>query len=172
MLKCCFTGLRPQKLSFSENSEIYKLILKKLDQILKQLINAYHVNYFISGMALGWDTWCAKEILVLKNEYPEIILECALPCKNQDKYWNISDKISYQEVLSHSDKVTYIQHNFSYNGIMERNRYMVDCSRYVIALWDGQSGGTEKTLRYAIDQNKRIIVLNPIDLKISTKNGK
>lgn len=172
MEKCCFTGLRPQKLSFSENSEIYKLILEKLNRILKKIIIDYHVNYFISGMALGWDTWCAKEILNLKADYPKIILECALPCKNQDKYWNTADRTTYQKVLSLSDQVTYIQNKFSYSGIMERNRYMVDCSTYVISLWDGQSGGTEKTLRYAVDQNKRIIVLNPIDLKISTKNGK
>ena len=60
---CCFTGLRPQKLIFKENSEQYNIIMSKCEKYIIQLINRYDVTNFISGMALGWDIWCAEKVL-------------------------------------------------------------------------------------------------------------
>ena len=81
--KCCFTGLRPQKLNFKENSEQYNIIISKCEKYIIQLIKRYNVTNFISGMALGWDIWCAEEILKLRDRYSNISLECAIPCSEQ-----------------------------------------------------------------------------------------
>lgn len=62
---CCFTGLRPQKLNFKENNEKNSIIMLKCEKYIIQLIERYNVTNFISGMALGWDIWCAEEILKL-----------------------------------------------------------------------------------------------------------
>lgn len=167
--KCCFTGLRPQKLSFIEHSDEYKLVMSRFEIIIKKLINKYNINYFISGMALGWDTWCAKLILELQNDYPAIILECALPCNNQDKYWNTQDKATYRKILSGSQIITYTQKVYSSDCMMKRNRYMIDSCDYVVGLWDGQPGGTASTIKYAISQNKKIIVINPDNLEVRIK---
>ena len=42
-----------------------------------------------------------------------------------------------------------------------RNRYMVDSSDMLFALWNGeQSGGTAYTIKYAMSRNKRIEMLD------------
>jgi len=47
----------------------------------------------------------------------------------------------------------------------QRNRYMVDESRYVIAIWDGSlHGGTYNCYKYAVEKKKATIVINPYTL--------
>ncbi len=165
---CCFTGLRPQKLIFKENSEQYNIIMSKCEKYIIQLINRYDVTNFISGMALGWDIWCAEKVLKIKEKYPKISLECALPCKGQNKYWNESDKIRYAEILGKADSVVYSQEKYTYDCMMKRNMYMIDKSLYVFALWNRQSGGTANTIKYALEKERRIIIINSVTMKIST----
>jgi len=43
-----------------------------------------------------------------------------------------------------------------------RNRYMVMRSDIVLAVWNGQAGGTANTIRYAQRLDKRIYVINPV----------
>ncbi len=163
---CCFTGLRPQKLNFKENSEQYNIIISKCEKYIIQLIKRYNVTNFISGMALGWDSWCAEEILKLRDRYSNISLECAIPCSEQDKYWSESDKRRYAEILSKADKVVRLQEKYTSDCMIKRNRYMVDKSLYVFAFWDKQIGGTANTIQYALNLKRRIIIINPITAEV------
>ena len=43
--------------------------------------------------------------------------------------------------------------------MMKRNRYMVDHADLIIACYDGKSGGTLNTLRYAIGRDIQIVHL-------------
>ncbi len=45
-------------------------------------------------------------------------------------------------------------------GNLFRNRYMVDASTVVVAIWDGHSRGTRYTFNYALAQGKHVIVFN------------
>lgn len=45
--------------------------------------------------------------------------------------------------------------------MLERNRFMINNSSLVIALFDGKNGGTKKTIDYAKEQNINVIVLKP-----------
>lgn len=166
MLNCCFTGLRPQKLNFKENSEKHNIIMSKCEKYIIQLIKWHNVTNFISGMALGWDIWCAEEILKLRDRYSNISLECAVPCSEQDKYWSESDKRRYTEILSRADKVVQLQEKYTSDCMIKRNRYMVDKSLYVFALWDKQNGGTANTIKYALEKERRIIIINPVTAEV------
>jgi len=163
---CCFTGLRPQKLNFKENSEKYNIIISKCEKYIIQLIKRYNVTNFISGMALGWDSWCAEKVLKLKHTYPNISLECAIPCLNQDKYWSELDKHRYAEILSKADNILQLQEKYTPDCMLKRNRYMVDKCLYVLALWDKQNGGTTNTIKYALEKERRIIIINPITMEV------
>ena len=80
---CCFTGHRNQKLPwrFKENDlRCIKMKESARNQIVSAIKRGY--NHFISGMAIGFDMICAEIVLDLKEQYPNIILECALPCHN------------------------------------------------------------------------------------------
>ncbi|MBR7190221.1 MAG: DUF1273 domain-containing protein, partial [Oscillospiraceae bacterium] len=57
------------------------------------------------------------------------------------------------------DRVTVLQEHYSAGCMMRRNRYMVDKADLLIACFDGQSGGTLNTLRYAVRKNVRIVHL-------------
>ncbi len=165
---CCFTGLRPQKLIFKENSEEYNIIMSKCEKYIIQLIKLYNVTNFISSMALGWDILCAEKVLKLKHTYPNILLECAIPCLNQDKYWGELDKHRYAEILSKADNIFQLQEKYTPDCMLKRNMYMVDKCLYVFALWDRQRGGTANTIKYALEKERRIILINPVTMAVST----
>ena len=57
--------------------------------------------------------------------------------------------------------------------MQKRNEYMVDNCDLLIACWSGvKKGGTYNCVKYAIKNNKRIIVINPNDCKIKKYNFK
>jgi len=160
---CCFTGYRPQNLPWKNNEEDIRCLKMKerLNQeILRAIDNGY--NVFISGMALGFDMICAEMVLDLKKKYKSIKLVGAVPCKTQDKFWKEKNKQRYRSVLSQLDDVRCIYDDYIGSECMlERNRFMINNSSLVIALFDGKNGGTKKTIDYAKKQNKNIIIIEP-----------
>lgn len=117
-------------------------------------------------MALGFDIICAETLLGIKKKkrkkYSDIEIIGAIPCKNQDCKWNPKDRKRYRKVLSELDYVhckyeTYIGAKCMY----ERNKYMVDNSSLLIALYDGTKGGTKWTIRYAFIKDLDVIIIKP-----------
>ena len=159
---CCFTGHRPQKLpwGFDEDrngciamKEIVKL------EIQNSILN-YGITHFISGMALGFDMIAAEIVLELKKNYPFITLECALPCKNQQKYWQKEQKQRYEKNLSQADKITYVSDKLYFDGCMQkRNKYMIDNSSMLIALFNGSAGGTKQTVVRAKQKKLNVLII-------------
>ncbi len=158
----CFTGHRPSQLPFvfNKNNLEYQKLESKLTSIILDLIHKGYTN-FISGMALGVDMMCAEIVLSIKKDNPNIKLYCYLPCKNQDKLWSTFDKKQYQNILSHSDGITYATNsNFCTGCLQLRNKMMVNDSQVVVAVYYGKDGGTRETINYATQQNKEIIYIN------------
>lgn len=161
---CCFTGHRPKKLPFKSNETDERCIRLKeiLRNEIKKLIAEKGVNKFISGMAIGTDIICTEIVLDMKKEY-DIVLECAIPCRNQNEKWNKKQKERYSNLIHQADIVTCLQEDYTRGCMQKRNKYMVDNSQYVIAVWDGSKSGTFNTLKYARKLKRNIMV---IDTKI------
>ncbi len=160
-LVACFTGYRSQKLpwGFNEKNERCLQMTKLLE---KEIVNTIKEGYchFISGMAIGFDMIAAEIVLKLKSKY-NIILECAIACKNQEKKWSLQLQTRYQNILKQAD-IIWCGKDYYVDGCMlERNYYMVNQSSKIIALFDGKSGGTKKTLEYAKQQRLQITILKP-----------
>lgn len=158
----CFTGHRCEKLPWGYNEkDIRCLKMKKRvrNEIEFAISNGY--RHFISGMALGFDMICAEIVLELKEIYPYITLECAIPYKGQSNMWSEIYKKRYNNILLQADKVRCIYTHFVRGCMHERNRYMVNNSSMIIALYSGLSGGTKYTLNYALKQGLIQIVINP-----------
>jgi len=158
---CCFTGHRPNKLpwGYKEKGIRFLLLKNKLRKtIIKAIKNGY--KYFISGMALGSDMICAEIVLKLKKKHPNIELECAIPCINQTEKW-LKDSIDrYNYILSKADNVTYVSNKPYFNGCMQkRNKYMIDNSSLLIAVYNGSSGGTKQTIELAKYSKLKICIL-------------
>lgn len=161
---CCFTGHRLQKLPWLEDiysplSQAFRNIIRS--RILQKIDEGY--NYFISGMAQGADMLCADIILDLKHDYPDIKLECALPCEEQTKFWPDIQKQAYSEILAHSDYITVISERYNLACLHMRNQYMVQKSSCIIAIWNGTNGGTKNTIMLASKYGLPIEIINPDD---------
>lgn len=153
--RCCFTGHRPEKLSWPEKEVIAWLeaeILKAIDDGLITLI---------SGMARGVDIWAAEIVLRLRDEGKPIHLICASPFEGFERSWSEDWKSRYNEVMRRADLVKFVCKGYSRACFQIRNEWMVDHSSRVIAVYNGEPGGTLNTIRYARQSGI------PIELKSS-----
>lgn len=159
----CFTGHRPQSIPYlwNETSTQSLKLKENLKRSIIELIENHGVSHFISGMAIGVDMIAAEIVLEIKKKYPEITLECALPCETQANNWTENYRDRYFSIIEMSDKETLLQTHYSRDCMHKRNRYMVDNSDYVIAVWNGLPSGTGKTVLYAKENNKQIIQIKP-----------
>jgi uncharacterized phage-like protein YoqJ len=159
---CCFTGHRPQRLPWGYNESDFRcqqLKIRIRNEVQKAIAEGY--TNFISGMALGTDTYFAEIVLKERERNNAIKLECAVPCKNQAEKWFEKDKRRYADLLSRADKVSILSETYTPTCMNDRNKYMVDKSERVIAVWNGLPSGAANTIRYAKMQNKQIIVIKP-----------
>ncbi len=167
MKTCMFTGHRPQSLPFRFNendprcvelkSHLQKLILLKIKE---------GITHFLSGMALGVDSYAAEIVLELQKEYPEITLDAIIPCANQSCKWNEKQILRYHEILKKCNRKIVLQEDYTADCMEKRNRYMVENSDCVIAVWNGSNSGTGKTVRYAINNKRPVIILDLINYSV------
>ena len=159
----CFTGHRSQKLPwrFHEEDERCKAMKVTLHMEIEKAIKRGYKT-FLCGMALGFDMICAETVIDLKMKYPDIKTVGALPCKTQDSKWFVKDRERYKKLLKQIDCVRCIYDEYIGAGCMlERNRYMVNNSSLMIALYNGLSGGTKSTIDYARKEGLEIIIIKP-----------
>lgn len=155
---CCCTGHRPKGFPFQYgiDTDKHNAYLQTLERKIKFAIIAYGITNFISGMAIGVDMDFAEIILKLRNQYP-IALECAIPCPNQTLKWNDKDNFRYANILTCADKISLISEQYTPDCMLKRNRYMVDNSELIIAVFNGiEKGGTWYTIQYAKNKHKLI----------------
>ena len=168
MKKCAFTGHRSQRLpfGFNESDERCVCLKQKLREEIIRLVDEQDVCHFITGMAIGVDMFAAEIVLELKaNRYPGIRLECAIPFEGQANRWAEKQRDRYFDIASKCDQETLIQRRYSSDCFDKRNRYMVDQADYLIAVWDGRPSGTGKTVQYARQLGKPVIIIDPIRLQ-------
>ena len=149
---CCFTGHRPDKLPWGTDERDTRCVRIK-EEMTRALERAYGLGYrhFISGMARGGDLYFAEAVLELREKYPDVLLECARPCETQSSRWPREEQQRYEGILDRCNYETMVQHVYDRGCMMRRNRYMVDHSSRIIALYDGvPKGGTAQTLAYAL----------------------
>lgn len=154
---CCFTGHR----------NIRKDMLPQLElQVKAAVLQQMQAGAatFISGGALGFDTLAALAVLKMKQNYPNIRLALALPCKGQAKHWNAQQKSQYKYIFYNADEIILVSDEYSAECMLKRNRYMVDRSQSCICYLTGKRGGTAHTVNYAKKQGLTVINLaSPIN---------
>ena len=155
--RCCFTGHRPEKLTCPEN--IVKESLEK--EILKAISDGLSV--FVSGMARGTDIWASEIVLRLRSEGYPIRLICASQYYGFEKSWSDDWQERYNAIFRNADLVRYISPGYSRSCFQKRNEWMVNHSARVIAVYNGQPGGTKNTIDYANKVNVPVIILQNSD---------
>ena len=163
MKVCCFAGHCPQGLPFgyNETDERCKRLKAQLKAEIIKLIEGHGVTCYISGMAMGTDMYAAELVLELKEKYPQITLECAIPCESQAEKWSEPLRDRYFGIIERCDKETLLQTRYTPDCMQKRNEYMVKKSDCVLAVWNGSVSGTEKTVRFARMAGKDVTIINP-----------
>ena len=148
---CCFTGHRPKYYRFGTDESDPECVRIKnfVRERCEYLIAEKGVTHFISGGAVGLDTWAMEAVLDLKNTYGGITLECALPYADMPQHFAVKDRKRYDEIALRLDKITVLNQRYCPGCMQRRNEYMVERSRYVVAVWTGRKSGTGNTVRYA-----------------------
>lgn len=152
-ITCAFTGHRPAALPWGEREEDPRCLeLKK--RLSEAVLRAYNQGFrhFICGMAKGSDFYFCEAVLALRQDRENVVLEAAVPFPGQSQRWNMADRRRYDYLLSRCDLETLIQQSYTPTCMHRRNRYMVDHASRLIAVYNGQPGGsgTLGTLSYAL----------------------
>ena len=159
---CCFTGHRPDKLPWGEDESDPRCL--RLKRAVAQAVEdacASGVRHFITGMARGCDLYFAEAVLELREEGEAITLECARPCETQADSWPEAERARYQSILDRCNFETLVQHHYDRFCMIRRNRYMVDRSGRMIAVYNGlPKGGTFQTLTYALKKGLTTRILD------------
>ena len=160
---CCFTGHRPEKLPWKYD-ETHPDCLR-LKAMLADVLHALYTNgvrHFICGMALGSDMYFGEAVVALRDEHPDVTLEAAIPFDGQDRRWSADLRLRYARLAEECDERTVLSREYTHECMLERNRYMVDRSSILVAVYDGRSGGTRYTIRYAVSKGLGVIQLPPV----------
>jgi uncharacterized phage-like protein YoqJ len=169
---CGFSGYRPAKLPFGNDEKSIACIhLKVLIYIETEAAIKSGYTHFISGFARGTDTYCAEAVVTLRKRYPEITLEAALACESQAERWPETDRDRFFELLAACDRETFVSRNYHKNCYRDRNRYIVDQSRRLIAVYDGKFGGTMVTVNRAREKKSELVLIDPCTFGIERNFG-
>ena len=160
---CCFTGHRPEKLPWGLDEGDPRCIAIKFS-LSREIEGLYHrgFRHFISGMAMGCDLYFAEAALELREKFPDLTVEGAVPCPTQADRWPEEQRRRWQDILARCDLESMVQQHYDRFCMLRRDRYMVDRSAAILAVFDGTSGGTQYTLNYAMDKKLEILLLDPL----------
>lgn len=160
---CACTGHGSLSLPFrfDETDERCIRLKELLQKDIEDLIRENGVTHFISGMALGVDTYFAEIVLELRDEkYPDITLETAIPCETQAERWSESQRDRYYSVISRCDTETLLQTGYTEDCVQRCDRYIVDNCNYFITVCDGRHDNAGSAVRYAEENGKTIVRIN------------
>lgn len=162
---CCFTGHRPGRLPWGWNEDLPAARALKA-RIMREVLRAYTrgFRHFLCGMAQGTDLYFCQAVIDLKRNTSDVSLEAAIPFPGQADHWPPADQERRRTLLLGCDFETVVQHHYSPSCMARRNRYMVDRSALLLAVYDGDPrGGTAGTVAYALTQGLETVILDPAE---------
>ena len=162
-------GHRPKSFPWKYDETAPGCVLLK--EVLAEQIKALTdkgMTDFLSGMAQGVDLWCAQIVLDLRKENPALKLHCVLPCEGQADGWSASAQERYHSILAQANEVIYVGQEHCRDCMLKRNRYLVDHSTILLAVYNGsRRSGTGATVRYAQKKKRELIIVSPISRQIT-----
>ena len=114
------------------------------EQIADAVLLAYQEGYrhFLCGMAQGCDLYFCEAVLALRERYPEVTVEAAIPCPTQADAWPEAERRRYRELVAKCDMETMVSDTYS-SACMQRRGiiYMVDHAMLLITAFDSTAAG-------------------------------
>lgn len=138
---CCITGHR--KIPDEKMKYVERELRREVDLAL-----AEGYTHFISGFAEGTDQLFVKIVAEKRKLNGDIQLEAAIPYRN--RVAALQKDPETRRLLGACTIIGVHSEKYSSDCYLVRNRFMVQTSGRVIAVYDGRmKGGTVMTLRFA-----------------------
>lgn len=145
---CCVTGHRDVPLK-----EINYIKTELRREVEKAVSDGF--TCFMSGFADGVDQYFAEVVLDLKKIKPTLDLVAVIPYRK--RFDNLMKNGKTYKMLEACADVVVIREEYQPSVYSHRNRYMVEHSDRVIAVYDGrEKGGTVRTMRFASMMRKEL----------------
>ena len=164
-----FSGHRPRKFPWKYDETASDCVALK--QTLRENVDKFirqGIVHYLSGMAEGTDIWAAEAVLAARETHKKIKLHCILPCVAQADKWSAASRERYRSILNLTDSLYYVNREYRQGCMLERNRFLVDWSTVLFAVYNGEKrGGTAATVRYARKMGREIFTLAPDTLSLS-----
>lgn len=101
----------------------------------------------MSGFADGVDQYFAEMVIKLQKDHPALRLIAVLPYRKRME--SLQTKAQTKALLDACADIIVIREEYQPSVYSHRNRYMVEHSDRVIAVYDGrEKGGTVNTIRF------------------------
>ena len=114
------------------------------------------------------DMYAAEIVLALKEKYPQITLECAIPYERQAVRWPEALRNRYFSIAERCDKETMLQTHYTQDCLGKRNQYMVDHADIVLAVCNMRlHSGSRQTVLMARRRLKPVWLIFPDTLELS-----
>ena len=157
---CSFTGHRPEKLPWRRDESDPRCLALK-ERLAAAVEDAYDkgMRHFLCGMARGADFYFCDAVLELRERRGGVTLEAVIPCEEQAARWSERERERWFSLVERCDGETMLQHHYDKGCMLRRNRYLVDHSSMLIAVYDGMLGGTMYTLSYAMKRGLETVIL-------------
>lgn len=165
---CCFIGDQTESrlFTFKEDNKYFKSFIANNKEKIADLIENFSVKYFISGMEPGFEQCAAETVLELKDKYPGVQLECAIPYETQSINWTERQRDKYYSIIERSDKEILLQHHYSSDSIRKCHYYMINKSKYIL-LCKNSTGTSRNVIKYAKSIGRIVFIIDPDTLKMT-----
>ena len=86
------------------------------------------VSHFYAGGSTGWDMFCARSVLMMKQYYPQLKLHLILPCppEKQSSDWTVENKLVYNVIFDSASSVEIVSSDLTKESLQERNQRLVE----------------------------------------------
>ena len=139
---CCVTGHR--NLPQNQVNYVKAALLREIEKAV-----ADGFTCFMSGFAEGVDQYFVEMVMEKQKDDPSLELIAVIPY--QKRLDSLRAKGRTYEMLEACRDVVVIREEYQPSVYSHRNRYMVDRSARLLAVYDGvPKGGTAQTLAYAL----------------------
>ena len=130
---------------------------------IEHLGRAVYTGIYQPGHPAADEDGFRKDVLELvkelKRKNKAIRLIAAVPFKGFESRWTDRWRWRFKQVLRKADEVHFICEGYESYAYQKRNEWMVDRVSKVIAVYNGEPGGTRKTIRYAEKQVVPVVFL-------------
>jgi hypothetical protein len=133
---------------------------------IQQLIKSENVTYGFTCLATGADELFAEILRFERIGYTAII-----PSYDYEKTFSVEELKVFLYSKNNAQKIIELNNSISSEkAFNEAGKAVIDFSDVLIAVWDGKKakglGGTGDVVKYAKENNRNIIHINPIKKSI------